>query len=599
MLILILTLLAVLLAIVFGLLARRGDPNAVIAEREGAALKRGAGFNLAAIACVLVAVFLFASTSYVVVGTNETGHLRRIYGGSDLPTGKIIAIDGQKGPQAEVLGPGFHFIPFVNVLNQVEQLELVTVPNGSYGRLVAKDGLALPSGVFMAPAIPDDKLAGMLDARTFLTSGGLRGAQETVLKPGVYRLNRYLFDVEINNRTIASVVPAGFVGVIKSNVAAPGVACREEKVQTADSSDAIVVPVVPSGCVGIWRTVLLPGAYYLNHQAYEMTQVDTRVQTWEYRGGFRKRIIDLAIDDQGRIRQVERFVEQPTPKGAADEAIFVKIEGWDIPVELRVVVQVPPENAPVVVGGVGGLEQIEDRILTPTIRSIVRNVAGSSIRVPVRNAAGELMPGQFQTRPTRVLDLIDNRDALESTIEQQIRIEGRKAGIEIKEVRMGEPSIPPELLVSRLREQLAEQLSRAYARETDAQKVRLDTEAARARADQQREFVAAQIGVQVAEQRQKERQLLGQAERGYLEELAKGQNAQANVLGQDRVAYLQALEKVLATLEKKPELVNLVGRLVPNTVVTGGGDGLAGAAALLSGALTGAGAPARAPNGAR
>ncbi|WP_436094207.1 SPFH domain-containing protein [Bosea sp. LjRoot237] len=599
MLILILTLLAVLLAVIFGLLARRGDPNAVIAEREGASLKRRTGFNMAAIAAVLIAVFLFASTSYVVVGPNEAGHLKRIYGGSDLPTGKIIAIDGQKGPQADLLGPGFHFIPFVNVLNQVEQLDLVTIPNGSYGRLVAKDGLALPSGVFMAPAIPDDKVAGMLDARTFLTSGGLRGAQETVLKPGVYRLNRYLFDVEINNRTVASIVPAGFVGVIKSNVAAPGVACREEKVQTADTSDAIVVPVVPMGCVGIWRSVLLPGAYYLNHQAYEMTQVDTRVQTWEYRGGFRKRIIDLAVDDQGRIRQVERFVEQPTPKGAADEAIFVKIEGWDIPVELRVVVQVPPENAPVVVGGVGGLEQIEDRILTPTIRSIVRNVAGSSIRVPVRNAAGELAPGQFQTRPTRVLDLIDNRDALESTIEQQIRIEGRKAGIEIKEVRMGEPSIPPELLVSRLREQLAEQLSRAYSRETEAQKVRLDTEAARARADQQREFVAAQIGVQVAEQRQKERQLLGQAERGYLEELAKGQNAQANVLGQDRVAYLQALEKVLATLEKKPELVNLVGRLVPNTVVTGGGDGLAGAAALLSSALTGAGTPARNTSGAR
>ena len=32
---------------------------------------------------------------------------------------------------------------------------------------------------------------------------------------------------KFNNRTVASVVPAGFVGVIKSNVAAPGVACRE------------------------------------------------------------------------------------------------------------------------------------------------------------------------------------------------------------------------------------------------------------------------------------------------------------------------------------------------------------------------------------
>ena len=50
---------------------------------------------------------------------------------------------------------------------------------------------------------------------------------------------------------------------------------------------------------------------------------------------------------------------------------------------------------------------------------------------------------------------------------------------------------------------------------------------------------------------------------------------------------LQALEKVLSSLEKKPELATLVGRLVPQIVVGGGdGGGLAGAAALLSGVLS-------------
>ncbi|MCB1549762.1 MAG: hypothetical protein KDJ41_18325, partial [Hyphomicrobiaceae bacterium] len=49
-------------------------------------------------------------------------------------------------------------------------------------------------------------------------------------------------------------------------------------------------------------------------------------------------------------------------------------------------------------------------------------------------------------------------------------------------------------------------------------------------------------------------------------------------------AVLQALEKVLASLERKPQLVQLISRLVPHTVV-GGGDGLAGAAAILGNAL--------------
>ena len=80
---------------------------------------------------------------------------------------------------------------------------------------------------------------------------------------------------------------------------------------------------------------LLPGAYYLNRNAYEVTLVDTRVKTWEYKGGFTRRIIDLSVDQQGNINRSSARRE-PVPKEAADRAVFVKVEGWDIPQELRV-----------------------------------------------------------------------------------------------------------------------------------------------------------------------------------------------------------------------------------------------------------------------
>ena len=320
---------------------------------------------------------------------------------------------------------------------------------------------------------------------------------------------------------------------------------------------------------------------YLNRHAYEVTLVDTRVQTWEYRGGYRRRIIDLSIDQQGNLKQSERSVEEPVPSTAVDRAVSVKVEGWDIPQELRVVAQISPENAPIVAGSVGGIQEIEHRILTPLIRSIVRNVAGSSIRVP-RKEGGNIVGYDF--RPTRVLDLIENREAIEDTIEDQIKSEARKAGVEIKEIRLGEPAIPPEILLARIRKQLADQLSEAYQRETLAQKQRIETEQARATANEQPRLVEAQIAVQVANQREAERAALGRAEKQYLEEVAKGQLAQANVLGQDRVAMLQALEKVLGTLERQPNLVGLLGKLVPNTVVTGAG--FEGAAAILGDALS-------------
>lgn len=193
--------------------------------------------------------------------------------------------------------------------------------------------------------------------------------------------------------------------------------------------------------------------------------------------------------------------------------------------------------------------------------------------------------------------------ARKETIEEVVKLEGRKAGVDIREIRLGEPAVPPELLISRLRQQLADQLAQAYQRETAAQSKRIEIEQARATANEQPRLVQAQIAVQVAKQRENERAALGRAERQFLEELARGQSAQANVLGKDRVALLQALEKILGSLEKKPELVSLISRLVPHTVVGNSeSSGLAGAAAILSGVMnergagqsqTGNGAPPR------
>ena len=541
------------------------------------------GGPLVGLLMVLVGLGFLASTSFLLISADKVGQLKRIYLADDLPPGRIIALPGQKGPQSEILGPGFHFRPLLNVLYEVEPVDVVQVPEGYYGQITTLDGASMPEGMFIAPVIMDDKLSTMLNAQTFIEQGGLRGPQETVLKPGSYRLNRYLYDVRVDEGTAATIIPTGQVGVVKSNVQQPGLNCKEEMVRVSQAqhdSDALSVPLVPKGCIGLWKEPLLPGAYYLNRHAYDVTLVDTRVQTWEYRGGYRVRTIDLSIDQQGNLKQVENTVDVPMPNTAVDRAVKVKVEGWDIPQELRVVAQISPENAPIVAGSVGGIDQIEHRILTPLIRSIVRNVAGSSIRIPKKE--GDKIVG-YEFRPTRVLDFIENREAIEDTIEDQIKSESRKAGVEIKEIRLGEPAIPPEILVARIRQQLADQLGQAYKRETEAQKQRIETEQARATANEQPRLVAAQIAVKVAEQREGERAALGRAERIYLEEIAQGQLAQANVLGQDRVAMLQALDKALGTLERQPSLVTIVGKLVPNTVVNG--SGLEGAAAILGNAL--------------
>ena len=91
---------------------------------------------------------------------------------------------------------------------------------------------------------------------------------------------------------------------------------------------------------------------------------------------------------------------------------------------------------------------------------------------PLHDASGRPVH-KTVVRPTRVLDLIENRDLLEQTVEGLIRPEGRKAGVEIMEVRFGDPVIPPEILVARQREQLARQMKKAFVQERDAQTERI------------------------------------------------------------------------------------------------------------------------------
>lgn len=507
--------------------------------------------------CWIASVVVIASISFVTIDQNSIGHLKRIYLGKNMKPGQIIAFDGEKGPQARILGPGFHFIPLVRFLYKVEELPVVQIPQGSYGVLKAQDGEPLDAGQFIALGWQDAEFNNMLDAGYFLANGGQKGPQLTVLRPGTYRINRYLFDIK---RYPALSVEAGQVAVIKSNVQerddCPMADALAQEGEISRSGAALTVSLAPKGCIGVWDEPLLPGRYYLNREAYTPTIIPTRAQTWVYAGGYQKRRIDLTLGDDGKIQQEAKIETFKQPADAADQAIVVTVEGWRVPLDVRVVIQVDPAQAPRVVASVGGLTEVEDRIVTPALRSIVRNVGGA--------------PGR------RALDLINERDALESLVEKALFPEGLKAGVTIKEVRFGDPAIPPELLVARQRQQLADQLESTYARERVAQERRVDVEKSRATADQQIELVRAQIAVQVAELEKQQLKLKGEGEKLRLIEIAKGQKEQTSVLGEDRVYQLAVLDKVLNAAVANPNIVK-----IPNVLVQGQGGGFEGPAAIL------------------
>jgi hypothetical protein len=106
-------------------------------------------------------------------------------------------------------------------------------------------------------------------------------------------------------------------------------------------------------------------------------------------------------------------------------------------------------------------------------------------------------------------------------------------------------------------------------------------------------------GVQVSEQNRNAAKLRGEGQKLELEEIAQGQRAQADVLGQDRVLTITLVQQLLKTIQDKPEIVSLIGRLVPQTVVSTGGQGtgLDSAAAILGALINNGGGAAPALTG--
>ena len=561
----------------------------------------------------LAAVF---STSLFYVDKYEAGHVVKKFGGRNLASGKIIATDGENGPQAYIYGPGWHLSWFIRIWGEVNVLPVVEIPPGHFGEVNALDGRSLPEDAVIAPPLPGTSLAtgapkletdaSVFEAASFLNKDelkGYKGLQATVLKPGVHRLNLYLFNIRVTDRngrtmiydqygkrseagafkpTTVTEIPTGHVGVVKSNLDEGwNTHCREgaEEVQQG----RLKAVLVPSGCKGVWKTIFEPGAYFFNPEFYEVTLIPTRAQRWSYHGGYDDCRIDLTIGDDGTFEQNRTCTPIPVDSTAADEAIFVRVEGWEIPVELRILVQINPNDAALVVASVGGMKEVEDRIVTPTIRSIVRNIGGGLLEAPLYDSAGHIQLNEDSQpitgmRPTRALDFQDSRPHLEAAFEKAIKEEGNKAGISILEVKIDDPAIPPELLVSRRREQLAQQLTKAFREEKLAQDERVKSQKSRATADQQKDLVTAEIGVQVAEQLKLRRQYEGEAEKTYLTQVADGQKAQAQVLGEDVVARLRAIELVLEALKENPQI--LTDLKLPATVVMGSGSDLSAAAAV-------------------
>ena len=156
---------------------------------------------------LLMAVAVFAWLSMRYIPHNSVGVVEKLWSLSgSVSEGRILALDGEAGYQAELLRGGLH-LGLWRWQYRLHKVPLVTIRQGRIGYVYARGGESLPPSQTLGRIVECNNFQ---DARAFLGNGiartsdtvhsadavhGQRGRQRSILREGVYAINPALFVV--------------------------------------------------------------------------------------------------------------------------------------------------------------------------------------------------------------------------------------------------------------------------------------------------------------------------------------------------------------------------------------------------------------------
>jgi uncharacterized membrane protein YqiK len=420
---------------------------------------------------------------------------------------KFLENHGQKGPQSEILLPGTYRIN--RDLFRVQIADATIIPAGKVGLVTALDGEPLPETEYVAKSVANHK--DFQSVSNFLASGGQRGPQFDVLKPGTYYVNPLMFRVELDD---VAVVERGQVAVVVSNVGeepanlkklVAEVAKAEGNVESEEARGlekrldvGIERYVVPKGYRGIQQEVAGPGIYYLNRRAFIAYVIDTT---------------NITID------------WDETSDTKFDPLKVVSRDGFEISVSVKVIIRVRPDQAPYMVAKIGSIDNLIQHVIHPMIDSSFRNQASS----------------------TSAMNFIQDRQEEQRKAEEHTRFELEKYHVECVSVLICQIKLPQELMDTQTMKIIAQQQLDMYEEQQKAEQKRIATEKTRSEAEMQKTLVEAEIGVKIAEQTKQKtiRFAEGEAEstRIRAEGEAKGIRAKGEAEGDKILAIGEATAK--------------------------------------------------------
>lgn len=210
----------------------------------------------------IVALIVFIKF-FVNVGHDELATIERKYVGREMADGRTVALSGEVGIQAKILGPGLHLlIPF---FQKAKKFKYLIIADDEIGLVDAITGGPIPKGEFMASPV---ECNGFQDGEMFLRNGGQKGPQIAIIPPGEHRINPHLFVVDIVKATTVGQREVATVEAIAGKPIESG-KIMAKTVESNDFQDGEMF-LKSGGEKGPQVNILTPGMYRINTYMFKV-----------------------------------------------------------------------------------------------------------------------------------------------------------------------------------------------------------------------------------------------------------------------------------------------------------------------------------------
>ncbi len=560
------------------------------------------------IIALVVLIGVLVALGMVLIRERQVGVVVKRFGSRALAPGRLLALEGEAGYQAETLAPGLHF-GFWRWQYRIIKVPVTIVPQGEIALVLAADGAAIPSERILGKIVDCENFQ---DARKFLLNGGEKGRQLGILTAGTYRINTALFNVITgamaaeNGMTPEQLqlrqVESDRVGIVTTmdgrpieagEIAGPVVASHENFQNAQAFLDG-------GGRRGLQEQVLLSGTWNLNPWFAHVEQVPMVQIPIGYVGvvisfvgmahedvsGLEFKHGDLVVvGHKGvwvtplypgkhplntRVMKVELV---PTTNIVLNWAARIEAHNYDsklssitvrskdgfgFSLDVSQIIHVGALDAPKVISRVGSMQNLVDHVLQPIVGNYFRNSA----------------------QDYTVLDFLGARSQRQVEAAAHIRAALAAYDVQAIDTLIGDINPPAELMQTQTERKIAEEQRKTYEVQEAAQVQRQQLVRQTSLANIQQQVVGAEQGVNIAELSASAsvKHAAGEAESTRLRALGEAEAIRAT--GQAKAAaYRAGVESLGAQGYTVMQLMQIVGernvRIVPDVSVTGnGGNGM-------------------------